>query len=641
MKKFLLSLAAVTLAINAYADETNLLQNPGFESWTDGVADHWKSASTASNATVSQSTNAHSGAYAALVAGASSNKRLGSEEITLAAGSYTFSFYAKAATEGVNCKVRPGYVPVDSDNKVGTYVYTTETDPVLSLTEWSSVSYSFDLAEATKLCLVVMNPKNGGDVLVDDASLVCTASGEQGGEQGGEETPDVDLSGVISVAEAQAAEAGTVVKVYGTVAALATRGAVIGDETGYIYYYNANIGSTLAIGDEVVMEGAVSAYGGFNQLTNTATVTKVAEGQAVTYPEAVVLDGPGAEAWFNDPKIEYVSVTGTMNISGNYYNLNIEGAETAVGSIVYPIDAVKTNLTNGVTVTVKGFAMYTSSSKYINIVATEAKSEGESTLTHIANTQETAYTTAQAIALIDDPNSDLSDVVFVKGIVSKVQSFNSNYGEITYWLDDDTFEVYNGLGLNGEKFTSKEDLTIGDEVIIKGTITKYQTTYEFNTASEIVYIKKFEGEVEEPTIEEISIEDFLDKADTKTTYQLTGVVTEIANTTYGNLYIEQDGVSLYIYGVLDLEGQAKNFASLNVEVGDTLTVQGVYTTYNGNAQIKNAQFVKVVKAGGESAISSVVANRISGEIYNLAGQRVSCIGAQGIYVVNGKKVIVR
>ena len=64
-------------------------ENGGFENWTDSKPTNWKTASTAGNATLSQSEDAHSGKYSVKVGGsASANKRLGYKEITLKAGEY-------------------------------------------------------------------------------------------------------------------------------------------------------------------------------------------------------------------------------------------------------------------------------------------------------------------------------------------------------------------------------------------------------------------------------------------------------------------------------------------------------------------------------------------------------------------------
>lgn len=149
------------------------LTNGDFETWADGLPTGWKSASTASSATLAQSTDAHGGNYSCNVNGKeSSNVRLACQEITLAAGTYVFSFYAKATTADV-AQVRPGYVPV-TDGKVGNYAYGDYAN--ISNTSWTQVTHEFTLSAETTLCLVVMNPKkssysSGKDVLVDDATL--------------------------------------------------------------------------------------------------------------------------------------------------------------------------------------------------------------------------------------------------------------------------------------------------------------------------------------------------------------------------------------------------------------------------------------------------------------------------------------
>lgn len=153
----------------------NLLSNGGFETWADGLPTGWKSASTASNATLSQSTTAKSGSYSVLVEGATANKRLASAEMTLAAGTYKFSVFYKSAEAGVNGSIRLGYVPVDADGKVGEYKYVG--DYVNSSDEWQENGVTFTLDAETKLCLVVMNSKQPGkSVLIDDASLYTVSA---------------------------------------------------------------------------------------------------------------------------------------------------------------------------------------------------------------------------------------------------------------------------------------------------------------------------------------------------------------------------------------------------------------------------------------------------------------------------------
>ena len=108
----------------------------------------------------------------------------------------------------------------------------------------------------------------------------------------------------------------------------------------------------------------------------------------------------------------------------------------------------------------------------------------------IENTKETAYTVSKAIALIK-AGKDLATQVYVKGIVSKVDSYNEKYKSITYWLDDNTFQVYSGKGLDAKDFTSQDDIEIGANVIICGKIKKFinNNTYEFDKENYLVEYK--------------------------------------------------------------------------------------------------------------------------------------------------------
>lgn len=80
------------------------------------------------------------------------------------------------------------------------------------------------------------------------------------------------------------------------------------------------------------------------------------------------------------------------------------------------------------------------------------------------------------------------------------------------------------------------------------------------------------------------------------TYRVTGAVTKIANTTYGNWYLNDGTGEVYIYGTLDKSGAEKNFLSLGIEVGDEVTVEGPKTTYNGTVELVNVSVIKINKS---------------------------------------------
>lgn len=106
----------------------------------------------------------------------------------------------------------------------------------------------------------------------------------------------------------------------------------------------------------------------------------------------------------------------------------------------------------------------------------------------IENTKETAYTVSYAKKLID-AGKDLATQVYVKGVVSKVDSYNGQYKSITYWLDDNAFQVYSGKGLDNKDFNSQDDIEIGANVIICGKIKKFNKTYEFDKGNYLVEYK--------------------------------------------------------------------------------------------------------------------------------------------------------
>lgn len=144
--------------------------NGNFETWVDGKPNNWKTASTAGNASVAQSTDAHSGKYSVKVGGSTSaNKRLGYKEMELKAGIYKIKYYVKAAT-ATGASVQSGFVPV-TEGKVGDYKYSGYINNI-SNTEWTLVEQELVIPSDGTYCIVIMNSKKpGGDVLIDDLTL--------------------------------------------------------------------------------------------------------------------------------------------------------------------------------------------------------------------------------------------------------------------------------------------------------------------------------------------------------------------------------------------------------------------------------------------------------------------------------------
>lgn len=117
------------------------------------------------------------------------------------------------------------------------------------------------------------------------------------------------------------------------------------------------------------------------------------------------------------------------------------------------------------------------------------------------NTPETAWTVAEAIQKIaDNSGNALSGQAYVKGIISSVDYYNETYKSLSYYISDDgtstnALQIYSGKGINGADFSSKNDLKVGQTVVVKGTLKAYNGQNEMDKSSSIISIS---GDGEEP-----------------------------------------------------------------------------------------------------------------------------------------------
>lgn len=96
-----------------------------------------------------------------------------------------------------------------------------------------------------------------------------------------------------------------------------------------------------------------------------------------------------------------------------------------------------------------------------------------------------------------------------------------------------------------------------------------------------------------PAVKVVTVDEFLAAAEDTQMYQLTGVITSVVNTTYGNFYLKDETGEVLIYGLCSPEGEQKYWAASGAKVGDTITVQTLRTSHNGAPQGKNALFVEL------------------------------------------------
>ena len=83
--------------------------------------------------------------------------------------------------------------------------------------------------------------------------------------------------------------------------------------------------------------------------------------------------------------------------------------------------------------------------------------------------------------------------VYVKGVVVEFVSFDAGYHNSRYYIADaadatDRLYIYDGKGLDNADLNAAEDIKVGDEVIVYGTLSNYQgTTPEMNRGNYLVF----------------------------------------------------------------------------------------------------------------------------------------------------------
>lgn len=132
------------------------------------------------------------------------------------------------------------------------------------------------------------------------------------------------------------------------------------------------------------------------------------------------------------------------------------------------------------------------------------------------------------------------------------------------------------------------EITFSAEEAIDGRSVELK----LNCADEVQYLKVMQGL---SVISEATCAEVIAGPDKKT-YKVTGVVANISNTVYGNWDLVDETGKLYIYGTLDEKGGTKNFASLGIEEGDEVTVQGPKLTYGSTVELVDVTVLKINKS---------------------------------------------
>lgn len=125
---------------------------------------------------------------------------------------------------------------------------------------------------------------------------------------------------------------------------------------------------------------------------------------------------------------------------------------------------------------------------------------------NIKNTPETAYTVAKALELIN-AGEGLEANVYVKGQITNIEDVDTgDYGNATYTISDDATAanallIYRGYYYDKGKFTSKDQIKVGDVVVVYGKLVKFYEKFEMNSGNHIYSINGVVSGVDNITVD--------------------------------------------------------------------------------------------------------------------------------------------
>ena len=164
----------------------------------------------------------------------------------------------------------------------------------------------------------------------------------------------------------------------GTVVARGSQAYIIADNTGAMMVYHKDNERT--VGEKISISGAVTIYNEQStpQFSASATVDVLSTGNDWTY-NPTVMDAAAMDAILSEtPVCKEIQFEGNLVVDGNYVNVTIPGASTAIGSVKY-IDNSTVAAYDGKDVIVKGYFVGTSSSKYVNVLPYSVEEANPST----------------------------------------------------------------------------------------------------------------------------------------------------------------------------------------------------------------------------------------------------------------------
>lgn len=216
-----------------------------------------------------------------------------------------------------------------------------------------------------------------------DMQLIFSDASDWSGLTGSRFTVEAGPAQDMTVAEAVAAAANAVVNLNGLVTGAYKNGFMLTDNTGSILIFEKDKCSA-KVGDKVKVAGTKAVYSKLPQIASSdaqaLAIEVVSSNNEVTYPEAKVLNGAAFDG-YSATTNEYISYTGIVVKSDNYYNIEVAGATARKGSLQYIPDSFGVDALVGKQVVVTGyFTGLAASSTIVNTMVTSLNESSASFL---------------------------------------------------------------------------------------------------------------------------------------------------------------------------------------------------------------------------------------------------------------------
>ena len=386
----------------------------------------------------------------------------------------------------------------------------------------------------------------------------------------------------------------------------------VSDGTDGFLFYGA---SDLAAGDKITgfVTGKLYQYNGLTEMSdNTFTIESKTSGNAVT-PQDVAVASILSD--YRNYESEYVKISG-VTFNGDFAN-GVTVSQNGSDLTLYNRFKYNYTVDTSHTYDIYGFpAIY---GETIQLYVTEiVDKDGGGPGPQPETKTYTSIADAKAAATADRVTSVLKlDNVLVTYV----------NGSSTYLADDD-----NGFLLYG----NVENVAAGEivNIEVEGELFLYNGIPELSVKEVKAVTTVSSGNAVTPVALEVAdvVADPFKYSNMLVSFEGVNFLEEAFNNR--NVTITQDGEELVVRD----NWRSMTDESIKFSLTDTYTVTGFVAMYNGAAQIYPRDINDIVSA---SAIRGVELDATTMNIYNLAGQKMENITRGGLYIVNGKKVLVK